>query len=65
MHMGKLRGAVPHSWWRSKGLFIATQLNSTELNSTSSWVELCRYKRALKDIKNMFLSAIKNMKNAF
>jgi len=34
-----------------KGPFIAisdtTQLNSTELNSTSSWVELRRYKRAL------------------
>ena len=26
----------------------ATQLNSTELNSTSSWVELCRYKLAFK-----------------
>ena len=31
----------------TKGPFIATQLNSTQLNSTSSWVELRRYKRAL------------------
>ena len=32
----------------SKAPFIATQLNSTQLNSTSSWVELCRYKQGLK-----------------
>jgi len=31
-----------------KGPFIATQLNSTQLNWTSSWVELRRYKRALR-----------------
>ena len=33
--------------WSSQGVFIATQLNSTELNSTSSWVELCHYKHPL------------------
>ena len=34
------------SWVASVRVSIATQLNSTELNSTSSWVELRRYKRA-------------------
>ena len=32
---------------RYRHIADATQLNSTQLNSTSSWVELCRYKRAL------------------
>jgi len=34
---------------RPTGLFIATQLNST-----SSWVELCRYKRAFKFVSLTF-----------
>ena len=32
-----------------------TQLNSTELNSTLSWVELRRYKRAFTDLKRRLL----------
>jgi len=34
-------------WVASASLYFA---NATQLNSTSSWVELCRYKRALRQI---------------
>ena len=37
------------SWVASMRVSIATQLNSTELNSTSSWVVLRRYKRAFRE----------------
>jgi len=37
-----------------KAPFIATQLNSTQLDVELSWVELCRYKRGLSEFLTQF-----------